>query len=331
MSTPVFLLGSGRSGTTWLMDTLARANRLWTVFEPLNPLANPKASPYANRFHAKENPLPELKAILDEGVYGRRRNAWTGYRFYADDLKYSWRRGLGAPLAYHYQMCARYGKVFDREVALFRGRNNRAIVKFIRANLLIGWLQANYNCHILYMVRHPAAVIRSRMKLNNRYWNYFEEQQQKVLGSYLQMLNGNGLYDITIGAEEEAEIKTNEISGCAFMWCVENAYTHTFALQNNYKIIYYEELFTDPKKILEETARYAGLVHCPEEEHFKTPSQQSSKQQRENGIGADQLRLWLDRFSPEDLKRIQHMLDRFAVDFYQADAPLPLHRVNSDD
>jgi hypothetical protein len=55
-SDPIRIIaGSGRSGTTWVLDALAEANALRPVFEPLHPLAIPQARPFAYRYY---RPLP---------------------------------------------------------------------------------------------------------------------------------------------------------------------------------------------------------------------------------------------------------------------------------
>jgi hypothetical protein len=321
--TPVFLLGSGRSGTTWLMDVLAKANRMWTVFEPLNPLANPDAAPFAYRHFGKQSAVDGLRSIIDAHIHKRQRQAWTSYRFYPEDLRYSVREALGSPIDYHYRMAARYSKVAKRELALSKGRGNRAIVKFIRANLLLEWLAAAYACPILLMIRHPAAVIRSRMKLDNRYWDYFGKQQQEIVDLYLGMLKDGSIYDVNLSSDQEKQIKKNEIIGCAFIWCFENANAYKVAHENNVKVIFYEHFFEFPAKVLDEVIRYADLENAPSEEIVRRPSQQSSSIQKEKGIREDQLQLWQKNFSKDDVNHIQVMLNIFKIDFYAANDPMP--------
>jgi hypothetical protein len=310
------------------MDTLAKSNRLWTVFEPLNPLAQPEAAPYAYRHFGSQIALDGLKAIIDEHVERRPRDAWTGYRFYSSDLHYSVKKALSSPYEYNYMMTARYVKVAKRELALRRARRNRVIVKFIRANLLLEWLTSTYTCPTLLMIRHPAAVIRSRMKLNNRYWNYFGEQQQEIVKVYMEILKKQQIYHFSLPPNEELRIKNNEVLGCSFLWCFENAYAYEIAKKTGLRTVFYEDYFNSPDTVLKRIVEYANLQHIPTEDHCKRPSQQSSKKQKKDGIQKDQLQLWQRDFSSLELKEIQSMLDLFKIDFYKADEPLPLVQSN---
>jgi hypothetical protein len=321
--TPVFLVGSGRSGTTWLMDVLARANRLWTVFEPLNPLASPEAAPFAHRHFGRQSAVDGLKSIIDAHIHRRPRQAWTSYRFYPEDLRYSLREALGSPVDYHYRMAARYSKVAKRELALRKARGGRVIVKFIRANLLLEWLAAAYACPILLMIRHPAAVIRSRMKLDNRYWDFFGKQQQEIVDLYLEILKEGTIYPFSFSTDEARRIRENEVLGCAFLWCFENAYAYNAVKESNAKVIFYEHFFETPGIVLDEAIRYAKLENTPSEETIRKPSQQSSRIQKEKGIHENQLSLWQKLFSSDEMDQIQKMLDAFQIDFYTAKDPMP--------
>ena len=61
---PRIVAGFGRSGTTWVQDSLASANSLRTVFEPLNTKTVPEAGPYANKFLLEDDDEPELFRLL---------------------------------------------------------------------------------------------------------------------------------------------------------------------------------------------------------------------------------------------------------------------------
>ena len=49
-NSPIIIAGSGRGGTTWILDSIAEANNLRTIFEPLNTVFVPAAKPFAYRY-----------------------------------------------------------------------------------------------------------------------------------------------------------------------------------------------------------------------------------------------------------------------------------------
>src|SRR5687767_15336878 len=72
--------GSGRSGTTWILDALAAANGLRPVFEPLHPLVSPVGRQFAHRYVGTDELRPELEDFLDETINRGRLPLWTKYR-----------------------------------------------------------------------------------------------------------------------------------------------------------------------------------------------------------------------------------------------------------
>ena len=62
---PLVIAGSGRSGTTWILDVLAEANNLRPVFEPLNPYGVNEARDFGNRYVRENANEPELKCFME--------------------------------------------------------------------------------------------------------------------------------------------------------------------------------------------------------------------------------------------------------------------------
>ena len=77
---PLIIAGSGRSGTTWVLDAIAYANGLRTVFEPLHPQGVRKARGFAYRYVEDTASEPELAAFLTHIFTGQLRCLWTKYR-----------------------------------------------------------------------------------------------------------------------------------------------------------------------------------------------------------------------------------------------------------
>src|SRR5262245_48320131 len=74
------IAGSGRSGTTWVLDALATANDLRPVFEPLHPHLSRVGDRYAHRALTAEEQHPDLEEFLAGVCAGRGIPLWTKYR-----------------------------------------------------------------------------------------------------------------------------------------------------------------------------------------------------------------------------------------------------------
>ena len=122
----VFIAGTGRSGTTWLAELLVRGSRRRLIFEPFrNDLVPVWKGALSRQYIRPEDDSTPLLAPARAIMQGEIRDAWF------DSLN---------------------SRLFTS------GR----VIKDIRANLLLGWLQRQFGPFpILYMIRNPEAVAAS--------------------------------------------------------------------------------------------------------------------------------------------------------------------------
>jgi len=125
---PVLVVGMGRSGTTWLASIINNHPDIRYVWEPFNPRMVPQASPLDpfRYLRVGECAVPYERHLWDI-VAGRLENRWT-------------RR---------YQA---------------REWGNRVLIKSIRLNLKLAWVDELLQPRIVLLVRHPCAVALSRAK-----------------------------------------------------------------------------------------------------------------------------------------------------------------------
>ena len=126
----VLLLGSARSGTTWVGEVIDRHHDHRVVFEPLRPDRVPAARVFANgQYLRRDDTDPRYLDPMTRILTGRMRNPW------ADHLNH---------------------------VVVAR----RRLVKEIRANLLAPWLVERFpGMPVVLLVRHPLGVAVSRREL----------------------------------------------------------------------------------------------------------------------------------------------------------------------
>lgn len=129
----VLLLGSARSGTTWLAEVINRHGDHRIVFEPLRPGAVRQLSAFTEATYLRpDDDDPALVEPMRAMLSGRIRNPWTDH--------------------------------LNRVVVA-----HKRLVKAVRANLLAAWLLAQHSgAPTVLLVRHPFAVVSSRRTLG---WN----------------------------------------------------------------------------------------------------------------------------------------------------------------
>src|SRR5215210_6584312 len=129
----IFLAGSGRSGTTWASDIINYRSEYRYVFEPFYPdrvdlCKGLKSRQYLRPGERSERFVGPARTILT----GEIRSGWTD--------------------RFHKRFVAR-----------------KRLIKDIRANLLLRWIFENFlGMPIILLLRHPCAVIESKIKLGWR-------------------------------------------------------------------------------------------------------------------------------------------------------------------
>ena len=132
-SRPLVIAGSGRSGTTWVLDVIAEANNLRTVFEPLNPDGVNEAISFSNYYAPKNAYEPELKRFMGKVFNGELKYLWPNTRSLPVKLRpnilqmTSW--------DYNYNLLSRYKKLIIQYLNYNRKKSYRPITKFIALHL----------------------------------------------------------------------------------------------------------------------------------------------------------------------------------------------------
>ncbi|WP_321413131.1 sulfotransferase [uncultured Desulfobacter sp.] len=329
-SAPVFLYGSGRSGTTWLEERIAGALHAEVIFEPLQERLHAIANTYGFRYLAACENHPELQAYFQKLIMGDLKYFWTRYRILPNRL---------VPTVQTFSNTGPFKawlKRFPEAFSLmtkYRSTLNRPrkIIKLIRANLMIGWMIKAFpvSLHIA-IVRHPAAVIESRMRLDRvaqsvgglkgaNDWN-----AENLLNKYLQHPLPKDLKKSIrdVGPMEDLNLYERH----CVLWCIENK-----LLFDNKSIvsqlICYEDLIDKNNQAWSNLADTINVVESKLKQGMEKPSQQSSK--------LNNLHQYRPSHSPiEKLKfiqgascihRLQDYLDLFCIKYYRADSLLPEH------
>lgn len=326
MKTPIVIAGSGRSGTTWILDALASENGLSTVFEPLHPIAVPSGKQFACRYVKQNDDAPELFLFMKKIFEGKFNSLWSSYRIRPDRLNiFTSHRGEDSRLK---NVIKEYKKLFMHIRKYKLKKSHPIIVKFIRANLMLNWMSSRFDVKIVFVVRHPAAVVASRIQLmgkikgkswglDNDLYLYLKDKRlfEDHLSSYLGMLDVFSL---------------SRISQLTILWCIENIIPIIDAQKKGYYIVFYEDLVMEPEAQWGRISSAMGLKAIPSMYTIAKPSQQAPISMANHIYNEKQLTRWMKYFDQEQLDQIDSILQMFHLDLYSIHDPMPISRFQRD-
>ena len=186
---------------------------------------------------------PQWEAFFDAEFHGSLSDYWTRQDWTrVPKLLTRWRltERVGFRLAKIQYQC--------REM-----RGNRYVIKEIRANLMLDWLTRRTDARIVYLIRHPCAVIGSRMSRMRQKELDWEADMEEILRQPPLMADFLEPFRRTIN---EA---TTPLRCQAILWCVENFVPISQAGSNDWLVCCYEEFLSDQDKAFERVFRSLGL------------------------------------------------------------------------
>lgn len=280
----IVICGSIRSGSTWLAELLSTADRHVQIFEPLHPDYVKQVTPIMpkrNWFVASEKQWPEGEKFYQKVLSGKLVNPWMLSQI---------------PLK----------KLFTAQ---------RLVIKFVRANMMFGWLTKlpNIRKPVLVM-RHPCAIISSELA--------------KGWGPTTTKVLGNAYFELIPEIKEKCKNLSKPEEIAAIGWCMRYHAPLHQANPDDYILVTYEALVRNGEHELSRiyegwgTALDKSLV-----EKLDKPSDTSTG----NSFivqGKDPLAGWKSKLTEEQISNVLKVLDIFGMDFYSADLEPDLEKLS---
>lgn len=268
------IAGTARSGTTWLAELVGSAKGTAIMFEPEHLGNVPEAKAIGFGWHPCLSPddrWPAGEVFLERVLKGRVLNAWTTSFM---------------PVSHAV-------------------RPRRWVVKFIRANLLLGWLTVRFPIPPpVLILRHPCATVASQ-----RQQGWIVRNPPRAEAFFRMHPHLQGVLD---GLTDEWEFH-------AALWCIETYAPLALSRPHPYLLITYEQLVRHGEATLERVFDHWGVgmpaevraqVHRPSQ----TTKAGSALLRREDPLSG-----WQRTLTAEQIARILNVVRRFGLDFYGAD------------
>ncbi len=293
----ILIVGSPRSGTSWLMEILGNIPGYTYTFEPFNPIwcSNPQRWGFQNRLYIPDD------------------RDWLEVENYLTDIF----NGNLVGFQHIYQTKPRY------LINLFFAK--KLIVKSIRVTRLLPWLVKRFDlANIYYVIRHPCAVISSQIKTGfcgyhdalPPYKNIFPDLKYVLEeASKINGLDHNFLNKIkNIKSLEEI---------LAVVWCIDNYVPLSISKPYPWKVVIYERLVKDGKNEITRIFNEIKIKNIPSTtfQSLKTPSKLTPTEDLKQVTKVDkQLFKWKKSLSNRQIENIQRIISGFGFDFYTMDS-----------
>jgi hypothetical protein len=282
----VLVVGSGRSGTSWLGQMVQAAGPYISVFEPLHPSHVPEAVPLWGRYLRPDGSYPPCERFFDRLVSGGGLTRWSD------------QENPGA------------GSRFHPAPWMRRVLRPPRVIKMIRANLMLGWLRRRYPIPAVYVVRHPAAAIASWLKLG---W-----------GGRLDRLSAQAdlIADHLAGRHVRWKV-ADPVEALATRWAIENLVPISQMRGEGWTVATYEELLADPCGEVTRVLGELGLPFTPQVAAAIDRPSISTHDHSTSGPAARRLSRWQTELSRGQIDTILRVVHAFEFGLY-GEEPMPL-------
>ena len=276
----ILVAGTARSGTTWLGDLIAAQIPCRILFEPFNPVLVPEYKDFHYFQYMKPGTEDtKLHAFAEKVFSGKIRNRWV-----------------------------------DRQNE--RIKSKYRLIKEIRGNLILRWLHDNFpEVPIVFLLRHPCAVVASRMELN---WATDDDIESFLIQPDLISNHLTPYMDIIKSSKTDEEKH-------AVIWCISNLVPLKQFRSDELKIVYYETLVTQPEKELSSILKSIGQANIePDLNTIDRPSQ-TTIETSPVITGKDKISNWKKQLSPDQIKNILNIVDSFELGYLYNETVLPVN------
>lgn len=228
----IIIVGSARSGTSWLAETIAKQHRYRLLFEP------------DHEFQTKSGHLLCDKWIKD---------------FKTDKDAHSYLKKVFANRVDSDWIAQNSNRKLKRHLWPFIPK--KIVVKFVRANLMAATMQMEFGIPVLHIIRNPYDVIASQMRVKFPW--LFDLEHFKNQPELVAKLKGKYQFDLL------QKTTFSEIEVLAIRWCIENCNMDNIS---EIKKITYESLRGNVPAFKDLCLKYNLVPVANLDEQFKKPS-----------------------------------------------------------
>lgn len=269
------IAGSTRSGSTWLAEIVSAHPQAGQIFEPISPTNVREAQKIGfthNIFLEPDAEWPAGKAYLEKVFRGKVLTPWT-----------------------------------TSQIPIAKTKKIRfLVVKFVRANLFLGWLTKNFLVKPpALIIRHPCATIVSQM------------QKEWIPGK--KILLSNPFFSSAPQLKKDCEKFNRPEELLAIKWCMQYHAPLSLSAPYPFHLMTYEGLVRNGEKEISELFSSWKVPLTQESVDRLILPSKTVTSNSQIVKGRDTLSGWKSSLSSEQISRINSIVRLFNLDFYTTD------------
>lgn len=273
----IVIVGSARSGTSWLSELLARQYRYRMLFEPEHEFNTENGKLICDQWLRTKDKSLKAHHYLVKIFQNRVDSDWIGQ---ISNRKYKMHLWPFVPKKY--------------------------IIKFVRANLSAKHINEKFKIPVIHIIRNPYDVLASQQRVNFPWLynlEYFNIQKELV-----DMVNLEFNFNLLEDAKNFSPLEI-----LTLRWCLENIIPLQVCESYQYKhrIVKHEDLRNDIQVFLDLCKEFNLEPLSDIEKEYKRPSSKTHPKSSIINKKAKDL-----KFSTEELHRINRLLDIFKCNLY---------------
>ncbi len=298
---PIVVLSFGRSGSTWVSDIISKSLGGLLLFEPLHPEACSFAEEICYSDAATPAQSAQLDLFLSDILDKQDHNRWL------------LRNHLFSPLE-------------DVSPAFVESVWNECRVlgfKDIRATFLIEWLLEHLHARIVYLVRHPYAVIASLHRRTN-FWNEFGFEQHWRFFQERVLLNPRN-QALLLPYASIIDSAQTQTAREAVMWAASHKIASAILQRHGLPTFYYEDFYRNAFSTTRAMLNYLGHEADLHPAHIFVPSMTTIRtvhgltSSESDYSSAGMAIFWQDILDPDELDKIGAIVRAFDISDYADD------------
>ena len=272
----LIVIGSARSGTSWLSEVMARQFRYRMLFEPEHEFNTKDGKLLCDRWIASSIEAPQAHRYLKRVFRNSVDNDWIGQ---ISNRKFKMHLWPLIPKKY--------------------------IIKFVRTNLAAKYINETFKIPVIHIIRDPYDVLASQQRVKFPWLynlKYFQEQPRLV-----QLVKQQFNFDLSnTTTYSPLEILT-------IRWCMENVLPLQLwePYQFEHSVVRYEELRNDLQVFLDLCDKYEVQPLADIHTEYRRPSSKTHPKSTIIYKKAEAPKL-----TNEEIKQINKLLDIFQCNLY---------------
>lgn len=268
----VLLMGSARSGTTWLAGLLASPFRYRLLFEPFHPGHVLGGELVADHYYDPNHIPIHVASFINNAFEDRINSDWIA-------------QGSNRRLGMHRW---RFWPVVR-------------IIKLIRGNLLIPAIRQLYgrDLPIVVIMRHPGAVVASMLRVKFP-WAF-------DLSTLVSQDAFAAKYAIPYSLLTSQAL--DPVSQITVRWLIENLYLFSEAQTLGVRMIFYEDLVADPINKIKDLCFQLGIDPCDQLEEKVHKLSSTTHPRSPLRASLPSTSSWRNSLQESDIQKVEKILD----------------------